>query len=89
MGYDADDARMTFRFVAGSDGLRAADLASAVEVERRGRLAPGQPVEEVWVVFGSDEEAAAFAPLVLELGLVPALQREGHGETLAWELEHE
>jgi hypothetical protein len=85
-GYDPTEARMHFRHASGQP-LTRADLADAVEIERRGRLAPGQPVEEVWVVFSSPDEAAGYAALVRELGLVAALDRPAGAEE--WEAPYE
>lgn len=71
--YDAEERRMGFIYRAGGRPLTAADLALAVEIERRGRVAPGQPVDEVFIAFDSDAHAAAYGPLVRDLGLVPML----------------
>lgn len=70
--YDPEEARAYFRYVGGAAGLRPADLARAVEIDRRGRLAPGQPVDEVWVLFDDDDQARRIAPALRELGLVAA-----------------
>ncbi|MCA9534200.1 MAG: hypothetical protein KC593_10995 [Myxococcales bacterium] len=86
-GYEPEEERMTFRYVGEGRELRGSDLATAVEIERRGRLAPGQPVDEVWVLFDSESDAAVFAPRVRELQLVPAVERDGRRSE--WEPEHE
>ncbi len=76
--YDADERRMGFFHRAGSRALTAADLVLPVEIDRRGRLSPGQPVDEVFVAFDDGHDADAFGPLVSELGLV-VLVKNGAG----------
>ena len=66
---------MGFFYRAGSRPLQVADLTLAVEIERRGRVAPGQPVDEVFIAFDGDADAQTFGPLVLELGLVALVSR--------------
>ena len=65
-----------------SRSLRALDLTLAVEIERRGRVAPGQPVDEVFIAFDGDADAQTFGPLVLELGLVALVVGGQQGEAL-------
>ncbi len=81
--YDAAERRMTFLFCPGAEPLEELDLAAAMSIERRARLAPEQPVDEVWVCFPRRADARKYAPLVEASGLVPAVPK-APGES-GWE----